>query len=123
MQRVGDISLSIAACYRLLTFKASQMDRNSSQLTIEELMQSAPAMYDASQLEILKQKIIYEKNEFEWQTVLENIQYSEFEQTIKFDLWNLCQQREDPQYRNQQPLNQPTNSMQFSSMALSSDER
>ena len=65
------------------------MDRNSSQLTIEELMQSAPAMYDASQLEILKQKIIYEKNEFEWQTVLENIQYSEFEQTIKFDLWNL----------------------------------
>ena len=66
MQRVGDISLSVAASYRLLTFKASQMDKNSSQLTIEELMQKDPVMHDTSQLELLKSKIIYEKNEFEW---------------------------------------------------------
>ena len=46
-QRVGDISLSIAACHRLLSVKPSDMNHSSSQMTLEELMQKATVTHSA----------------------------------------------------------------------------
>lgn len=65
------------------------MDKHSSQLTLEELMQGAPQGYSASQLDLLKTAVKYEQNEPEWQTILESVVYDERENAIKFDLWYL----------------------------------
>lgn len=46
-------------------------------MTLEELMQKAHVTHSADQLELLKQKIVYEKNESEWQSILQNVIYAE----------------------------------------------
>ena len=53
---------------------------------------------NAKEQEQLKQSIVYEKNELEWLNILENTVYDEQENVIKFDLWNMCQSRADPEH-------------------------
>ena len=58
-------------------------------------MRRVPA-YSTTQLDLLRESSAYERNELEWQLVLENVVYADRENTVKFDLWNLCQARGSP---------------------------